>query len=191
MSTHDDILDAAATIYADDGAAGLSMRRVAAEIGVSATAIYRHFENKEQLVVEVCARASRLFETYLLQALREPDPPSRMRTLGRQYREFGLDRAEYYRALFMSPHPEFENLREETTQQFGVTFQLLVDRVRENQDSGHIAEADPIATAATIWAHVHGLVSLFLDGHMPDMSREEFSNFFDQSVAILMRGLSP
>ena len=53
------------------------------------------------------------------------------------------------------------------------------------------ATPSPIETAATIWAHVHGLVSLRLSGHLANAGdEEEFARFYRRSTEKLVAGLS-
>lgn len=161
------ILEAARDLYAAQGPDQLSMRRVAEEVGVSATAIYRHFEGKEQLIIEVCAEGFTLFASYLMRGLRGATPLERLTETGAGYVAFALDHPQYYRAMFMSPHPDFDALAEQTSQAFSPTFQLLVDRVAECQREGALRDDQSArALARSIWAHSHGLVSLWLDGHL-------------------------
>lgn len=190
MSTGDDILNAATRIYVDDGPGALSMRRVAKAVGVSATAIYRHFESKEALLIALGLRASRMFATYLMRALRASSPMERMREIGRAYRDFAMEHASYYRVLFMLPHPEFKTLTEETAAEFESTFLLLVDRVSECQREGVFDDEDTQALALSIWAHVHGLVCLYLDHRLgPAVDAEVFKNLFETSFEMHLRGM--
>jgi len=72
------------------------------------------------------------------------------------------------------------------------TFQFLVDRVRECIDAGVLAPGDATEIAATIWAHVHGLASLRLSGHMKSVGDDEaFPAFFAKSLDGLIQGLAP
>ncbi|MCA9590170.1 MAG: TetR/AcrR family transcriptional regulator [Myxococcales bacterium] len=189
MSTREDLVEAATRIYVDEGPSALSMRGVAKAVGVSAPAIYRHFESKEDLVIAIGLRASRMFESYLVRALRARSPEARLWEMGLAYRDFAMDHPSYYRALFMFPHPGFENLREETAAEFGTTFRLLVDRVVENQGCKRLRAGEPEQVALTIWAHVHGLVSLFLDRHLLTLDERAFRAFYESSLEVLLRGL--
>ena len=65
----DRIVTAAETICLREGVARMSMRRVAGEVGVTAAAIYRHFENKQALLNEIVVVGLRSLETYLRPAL--------------------------------------------------------------------------------------------------------------------------
>jgi hypothetical protein len=57
---------------------------------------------------------------------------------------------------------------------------------------GVIRKGDPTATAALIWANVHGLASLRLSGHLARAgSDEEFERFYEGAVERLLAGLGP
>ena len=49
--TRQSILEAARDLYAKEGVHALSMRKLADQVGISATAIYRHFDDKEHLIL--------------------------------------------------------------------------------------------------------------------------------------------
>jgi len=67
--TKETILAAACDIYLLEGYKGMSMRKVANKAAISATAIYRHFENKEALHHQVLREGFRTFDSYLQPAL--------------------------------------------------------------------------------------------------------------------------
>jgi AcrR family transcriptional regulator len=72
------IVDAALTIAARDGAPAVTMRRLGAELGVDATAFYRHFKTKDDLLA---AMAERLFERELERLQVGPDWRENLRSL--------------------------------------------------------------------------------------------------------------
>lgn len=80
----DRILDAAEAIAADEGVGKLTMRRLGAELGADPTALYRHFRNKDELLVEL---ADRLFGRSL-----ELDPALPWRERLRLQLRHGLNR---------------------------------------------------------------------------------------------------
>jgi hypothetical protein len=64
--------------------------------------------------------------------------------------------------------------------------------VSECQRAGVVGGDDPEAVAASIWAHVHGAVALWLDGHMPPLQDPEvFATFFLDYSKSYLRALSP
>jgi AcrR family transcriptional regulator len=72
------IVDAALTIAARDGAPAVTMRRLGAELGVDATAFYRHFRTKDDLLA---AMAERLFDREVAQFEPGPDWRENLRRL--------------------------------------------------------------------------------------------------------------
>src|SRR5690606_17936636 len=84
------------------GLSGLSMRKVASACGVSATAIYRHYQDKDELVAQAVLEGFRIFGSYLMAALQHRTPIRRFRVLGRRYLDFALENPADYRLIFMT-----------------------------------------------------------------------------------------
>lgn len=184
-STQSKILRATCRIYLEGGVSGVSMRRIAREVGISATAIYRHYEDKDALFAAVVDEGFKLFGSYLRRAMEEENPSERFRKVGKGYLDFALENPAYYNLLFVAPQvwqssdlPEHVRLRGQST------FQFLVDRSQE------IGVLDPESNDAplTIWALTHGLVSLYLVGKL-DVSEGEFRELFSNSINSLFVGI--
>ncbi len=181
------ILDAARSLFLEEGVEAVTMRRVAERVGVTATALYRHFEGKDALLSAVLDAGFQSFGGYLYRALKAGDPGERLRSSGQCYLDFALEQPEVYRSIFMTPRPaKVECGRNEP--QWNATFNFLVDRVRECIDAGLLRPGDPQAVAVTIWALVHGLVSLYLTG-ATGMAEEEFRKSYRESIDRLFSGL--
>jgi AcrR family transcriptional regulator len=194
MGTEDDILRCARDLYVEHGLAGLSMRAVASCAGVSATAIYRHFAGKEELLGAVCAQGFELFGSYLGRGLRGATARERLDLTGDGYFDFAMEHRPFYVVMFMSPreHLGYEKLGERIQADAAPTFRFLVDRVRECMAEGVLSPGDPEHAAITIWAHCHGLVSLWMTGL--DRSFEgpaAFRAFYRASLDRIVLGLSP
>ena len=180
------LLAAARDVYLESGEAGFSLREVARRVGVSAAAVYRHFDDKRALVGAACAQGFEVFASYLVKALAAPTPHARLLETGEQYRHFALQNPLDYQFLFMravsldDPQPLSQSL----------TFRMLVDRVSECMDGGLLARARPEEVAVLIWVHVHGLVSLRLAGHLDSVGSDpSFERFYSHSVTRLLAGL--
>ncbi|AKU97642.1 Transcriptional regulator, TetR family [Labilithrix luteola] len=159
---------------------------------MSAAAVYRHFDGKEALLSAVCEEGFRTFSSYLLHALAEKTPLARLRVTGDQYLKFALENPHDYRVIFMSSLDEVGVPNDKADLCSGSSFQFLVDRVRECVEARAIAKGDAMAMAATIWAHVHGLASLRLAGHLDAIGNDAaFAVFFRRSVDLLLKGLAP
>jgi AcrR family transcriptional regulator len=186
------LLTQARAVYLEGGAAHFSLREVARRVGISAAAVYRHFDSKDALLGAVCEEGFRTFLGYLLRSLGEKTPLARLRATGDLYLRFALENEHDYRVIFMSSvadiAPGTGQVDPATT---SATFLFLVDRVRECTASGDLREGDPTAMAASIWAHVHGLASLRLSGHLASAGDDAaFAAFFRQSTDALLAGLA-
>lgn len=185
------LLTEARDLYLEDGFARFSLREVARRVGISAPAVYRHYNSKEALLAEVCAAGFRQFGSYLLRSLSEPTPRARLVRSGELYYRFGIENPRDYRVIFMGDADPFTP-KKNVKGNPDATFQFLIDRVRECMQARILKKRDETEVAATIWAHVHGLVSLRLAGHLSQVGDDEaFAQFYARSVERLLAGLAP
>ena len=188
--TRAELLAAARDVFLEDGPTRFSLREVARRVGVSAAAVYRHFDNKEALQLAACTQGFHVFSSYLVRALSARTPLERMLATSEQYRLFALENPLDYRFIFMTVADKVRYTTDETYPQ-DTTFQFLVDRVRECTEAGVLAPGDATTTALLIWAHVHGLVSLRLSEHLFAVGDDAaFADLYRASVERLLRGLS-
>jgi AcrR family transcriptional regulator len=186
------LISAARELILDVGFDGFSMRKIASACGVSAPAIYRHFKDKDDLLSAAIVEGAELFTRYLLDALVEQSPLARLRLLGLRYFDFALENPRDYELIFVLNCRQLglSRLDEKARTKSNGSFQILVDRVAECQRSGDVMSGSPEALALSIWAGVHGLVSLALSDHLriegPSL-RDAFSSHQD----ILLRGIRP
>ena len=87
----ENILVQACALFLKDGLEGFSMRKLAKAVGVTAPALYRHFESKEQLLFDVLGEAYRRMSQRLYQALEGSTPWERLRLAGEGYVLFALE----------------------------------------------------------------------------------------------------
>ncbi len=180
------LASAARDLILESGLTGLSMRAVARACGVSATAIYRHYEDKDALVTAAVLEGYRAFGSYLMVALQEPTPRARLRRMGERYFDFAREHRHDYQLIFMTNCSELglEKLDEKTRQQLGSTFQLLQDRIAECQADAGFRQGDPRALAAYVWASLHGLASLLITDGL-GQSPEEVEFLIQQQLDLV------
>jgi len=167
--TREIILDAARELFITEGYEGVSMRKVAEKIEYSATAIYVHFKDKEDLFHELChedyARLAAEFQSANLPA----DPIERIRAIGQTYINFGLHYPNHFKLMFMTPNPnKYSELNEKDKEVRGNpekdSYAFLMQTVHEALSMGvfrdELKNADLIAQ--TLWAAVHGVISLHI-----------------------------
>ncbi|MDH5590608.1 MAG: TetR/AcrR family transcriptional regulator [Gemmatimonadota bacterium] len=184
------ILACACDLYLRDGLDGFSMRQLARDVGVTAPALYRHYEGKEDVLVDVIREAYRRFTQYLYAALEGRTPEDRFIRAGEGYLRFALEHTRLFQILFVPPEQlGMSSLPEDLEAQACAVHQFWIDRVRECMDGGILREGDPVQVSITLWGHAHGLLSLFFHGHFR-MDQDEFVALFRGSVQMVIRGLA-
>ena len=186
----DEILSAACDLLVTGGLDGLSMRKLATRVGVTAPALYRYYESKETVLVDVVGEAFKVFAQYLYRAVEGRTPVERFSLTGRSYLAFALEHPQYY-ALLHAAHEIMghETLPHEATDHACAVGQFMVDRVREGMECGMLKAGPPETVARTIWAHAHGLVSIYHRG-LFRIEEAEFRDLFLESSWRLMEGLA-
>ena len=154
------ILDAASAVFAEKGIDGVSMRHVAKEIGVSATALYQHFDSKDALVAAACEAGFAEFGARLEAAARRAASPlEALRALTDVYIDFALDHPMHYDVMMIRPHNwAFEVDPDKDPESFAG----LVALVEACQAAGQLRHGDARESAHMVWAALHGTVSLAL-----------------------------
>ena len=158
------VIGAASQLIADEGLDALSLRHLAAALGVTAPALYAYVADKEDLLRGVAeGELDRL--SVAVQAADDPDPIQRLRQTSRAYVDHALARPELFRTMFLFP-PELD-LTGATGHELPkatVTFTNALDIVAEAIASGALHPADPTIAALTLWTATHGVVTVLLMG---------------------------
>jgi len=193
--TREKILDAARELFVTEGYEGVSMRKVAEKIEYSPTAIYVHFADKNELFHELCREDfARLQEAVAVADLPQ-DPIERLRRIGRNYIQFGVNFPNHYIFMFMTPHPPHEP-DDEDREVMGNpevdAYALLKWAVQEAIDAGRFREEvkDAELVSQTLWAGVHGVVSLNIAKCKdPWVDWRPFAERAEMMLDVALRGL--
>jgi AcrR family transcriptional regulator len=179
---------AAQELYLREGTEGFSMRKVAERVGISAPAIYRHFKNKEELLNEIVIEGLKILEEYLRPALDAATPYDRLIRMTDNYLSFALEQPKYFDFAFLTPSPGQNHVATEIARPDWDTFRLAIEQVAACAEAGLFPKDDPLETAVTIWAEVHGLITLYRTGRF-GQDPEIFRAVYRQSVDRMLRGL--
>ena len=184
------ILAHACDLYLRDGLDGFSMRKLAKAVGVTAPAIYRHYDGREEVLADVLREAHRTFSRYLYRALGAPTPLERFFGAGQGYLDFVVEHPRWYGMLHAAPdHLGMEALPDDIEAMGCAIHQFWIDRVQECMQDGILKEGDAKETAVTMLAHAHGMVQLYHAGRFR-IGPEEFRALFEASGARMMSGVA-
>lgn len=163
-STRDRILEAALELFLTKGDGDVTMRQIAAAVGLSPMAIYRHFEDKADLQLAILNSGYRLFASYL-------DRPSTgtaldaLRAMAGGFTDFAVDKSSYFELIFLSGRTMNGLKNRDSVQAVAQpTFDMLVERVAACQQAGELPGDDPKAVAADILAAAVGHAALHISG---------------------------
>ncbi|QRV25707.1 TetR/AcrR family transcriptional regulator [Marinomonas foliarum] len=176
------LLDSAAIIIKEQGVESLSMRKLADTVGVSRTAPYHHFKDKNALL---CALAEQGFheQERILNSLKseKQQATETFKKYVHAYLEYALQYSETYdlmygRTLWKAGNPS-DSLKTASKQ----TFKAWIDWVEELQEKNILPNNNtPLRIGQTTWASLHGLARLFIDGIYLD--KEDLSDMVEQMI---------
>ena len=164
-SRRGEILAAATRIFLEEGVANATMRRIAAAVGVSTTALYVYFVDKDA-ILRAIAEATFAELLASLEATQQGGGSEldRFRTGLRAYIEFGLARPDAYRLTFLSSPASRAGAQScGSIQAADHTFDILQHGVETLMAAGVFRPGTPESTAEAIWACLHGVTALLLD----------------------------
>jgi AcrR family transcriptional regulator len=170
------LLDGAVRLIKEEGMREFSLRKLAKEVGVSHTAPYRHFENKEAILATLMLEGHKRLRLNLLDARARCQGKAidKLLAQGRAYLEFARKNPEYLGVMFskegmaaaMSVGEKLGGHQEDYD-----SFGVVEGTAKECQAEGSMdPRADASALALLAWAEVHGLALLRNDGLIAGMS---------------------
>ena len=168
-----------------------TLRELAARLGVSSTALYRHFDNKLALLAAVAEEGFKeLLRRFLSDdPLKDSDALAFMAARGMAYVQFAVSYPAHFRVMFL---PELRQPRQfaalsELRQQLYAQLEVALALLKERD---LLSDADLREIALTSWATVHGLATLLVDGHvrLESGSGEEVQGLIRRVLAVQAEG---
>lgn len=150
----------------------VGVRAVAAEVGVSPTAVYRHFDNHTDLIQAAVEHCFDAFRQRLVDARASADEPYGRLVASRDaYVAFATEEPGKYRVMFSTAATLPEAARPVPgLDTFGILVELVADVLHERGD-----DRDPHYVAVQVWTWIHGIVDLAGTGTLselwPDMDQ--------------------
>jgi AcrR family transcriptional regulator len=173
------LVRAAIELLEESGKTELSLRAVARRAGVSPAAPYRHYADREALASAVAAVGYHELAERLAAAHPSPSTPEQLASVAIAYVQFALERPALFRIMFGEPCDRDNDERVAATAAVSQYVRAIVERT--------FPQADPDALATAIWALVHGLACLHLDGKLdsstPSVMAERVTAAIDALLA--------
>jgi AcrR family transcriptional regulator len=181
-------------IISEMGAKELSLRKIAQWAGVSHTAPYRHFKDKNAILASVAKQGFDLMleKTQKNIAKSRGDELIHFGIIGLSYIEFAIDCPSHYRVMFATRH-ENSYFSDEFKPKSIPVYKLLRDTISSCQVKGLLKKGNLNEMSLAAWSVVHGFAMLRIDHHIPDKKfGEKQLNSFKRSVVMtLYQGMRP
>jgi AcrR family transcriptional regulator len=162
------LVEASVALAREGGPDRVVLREAARAAGVSHSAAYRHFADREALLAEVaCFARNELAAEMRRRVNRTKDPRRRLRAVGTAYIDFALNEPGLFRTAFTS-HPATSAGADAGSAGGGADpFDILADVLDQCQAAGLLDPWRRPGAEIAAWSAVHGLANLLLDGPLP------------------------
>jgi AcrR family transcriptional regulator len=162
------LITAGLDILSEKGIEGLSLRKVASKVGVSHTAPYNHFSDKQGLLAAISTAGHEHLHQLLLDTFEKSKIQSSniISDIAWAYLQFGLANPAKFKLMFSGAleeeraHPEFVVISQES-------IALFEEIIAFCQSKGQLSEGKVEIIAIKLWSLVHGFTYLMLENQFP------------------------
>jgi AcrR family transcriptional regulator len=160
------ILAAAGDLLESGGTQAVTMRKIAAEVGVTPMALYRHFRDREALLAAVADDSFARLGAEWSEVAWSGDPDDDLDTALGRYLDFALARPRLYAFLFVDRRDEARRFPQDFADHASPTLRLIVEALDAGMRSGRLRDDDALECALLIVAELQGLVAMYLGGRI-------------------------
>jgi len=182
------IAQAALEILVTEGAAAVTMRRVAAAAGVTAMAAYKHFANREALLRAVADTAYREVAASWDRRPGEAGFQARLLRLSDDLLDFALGKPHLYTFLIADRRPEQNRFPEDFRQGGSPAFTPVIEVIEQGIGEGALRDDDPLEMTLAITAAAQGLLQMYLSGRVA-LPERDFRALFKRTMNRVLDGL--
>jgi AcrR family transcriptional regulator len=187
MSLREEILDVSKELLLKHGFSKLSMRKIAKRADVTATSIYLHFENKDDLLLVLVEESIANLNRVLRSALDETASPiEQLESLADAYVGYAMKNPQEYEIIYMVRPEEMPKYPKEKFQQVREIYELLAGIIKRGKERNLFDVEDPLVSAYTLWAQIHGVVSVILGKRLD--TRVPIERFLDLAIDHIIQG---
>ena len=180
------ILKAAMELYVKGGYENVTMRGIAAKIEYSPGTIYLYFQNKNDIMLQLCYLGFELLLAHQDKLEKIADPLERLSAGGRYYLAFAVENPELYELMFATKEIFKESGPDEESVPLRA-FRKFAENVKACLDAGIFSAGEVETTAIALWATLHGLASLLIKGRLRFLAEESLGKVVEQAYAFSLR----
>jgi AcrR family transcriptional regulator len=187
MSLREEILTVSKDLLIEDGFGKLSMRKIAMRANVTATSIYLHFKNKDELLLTLVQESIESLKKVLFSVIDDSlDAMTQLHKLANAYIQYAIDHPKKYEIIYMVRPEEMPKYPKEKFREIRSVYELLADIIQRGKLVGELDVDNHLTSAYSVWAQLHGVVSVILNKRLD--TRIPQHQFIEQSVNHIMQG---
>jgi AcrR family transcriptional regulator len=189
MTTRQRLFDAARNIFERDGLDALTIRAVGRQAGMSAMAIYRHFQDKDALINALMEDGLAAWEA-IVDEIDSGDALLWLKQVVASYGEFALADPHRFDAAFLLPAPRARTFPTGFEEGRSPVVNKMIAQIKRAQAEGRISEESPLQLALLLAAMAQGLVSMHRAGRFgsDDQFRVNYQLAMDRLLVGLGKG---
>jgi AcrR family transcriptional regulator len=178
----EEMIENSIRIMASEGYEKFSLRKVAKACGVSHTAPYRHFKNKDSLVAAILDQVNCKFDHILKEAVSKypKDLESQLKEMAFLYVKFFVENPEYMKFLFFSDFNKKFPSDKDLVYHMSQPYKTLVETVKQYQaeKTGATGRDNADELILATWGLAHGIAVLvtqkyfLFDGDYLELARK-------------------
>lgn len=165
MKTREQILTAARKAFDREGLEGLSLRDIAAKVGITPMAIYRHFESKQALVDALVLDALAEWSA-IVSDIPPADGLAQLERLSEAFLDFALARPRRFEAAFLLHSPAARRYPDDFVAGLSPAGNIQLKIIEAAMAQGLLEASSPIEIMITNSALSQGLVTLYRAGRI-------------------------
>lgn len=163
------LLAVASELVAEHGVESVSLRQIAATLGVSPSAVYHHFPDKSALLATLAGQVHEdLGSSVEAARVATIDPIARLGAIGRAYFDFAVAHQNLFRLAFGPFCP-----KQEEGERNSLAYQALVLTLGELRRQNLLPLLSDEAATLLAWSSIHGAANLAIDGILPVAAAQE------------------
>jgi AcrR family transcriptional regulator len=182
------ILTAARKLFLEQGYEKTSIRNIADAIEYSPATIYLYYKDKNELLFALHEEAFLKMMEELGGVRSINDPFARLIEMGHRYIKYAVENPELYDLMFIMTAPmETLACRDEIWEDGLKSFGLLKWVIQDCVTAGYFKNPDIEISAMTVWAYMHGLVTIYLKNRMSMFQDDQQLERMQQSFVLFTK----
>ena len=185
------LVQAAWQELAEKGVEKISLRSIARIAGVSQTAPYRHFKDKNHLLIAMAVETHGHIAQAMSSAIQsETDIKEKLYKIGKAYIQYAQSNPSRYKLIFgpsIQNRKDYDELQEAGLASFGVLIQQVTEAIKVSPKYQNYPDHEALAEMIShnMWCSVHGRSTLLIDGFYDSSTLvEDLDTFLEQQLRL-------